>query len=311
MRIHFDNVNLSSSSGPNSFAQRLRNYLIEEGHRVDLDNGIDSDISLVFIEHSGSTLAKKVVQRLDGIWFSPQEFETKNIRIKKLYNSANYVVWQSEFDKKMTEKWWGNRSGSVIRNGISITDNLDIKLQSQIDALKKKHEKIFVCSANWHSQKRLKDNIGLFNHLKEKYPTSCLIVMGSNGNASIKDVYITGSLTHEHCIQIFKNCDWMLHLAWLDHCPNTVIEAISCGVPVICSEEGGTKEIVGEYGIILKENLKYDFELTNYDSPPRIDLKQINGLLPEKSSLGCPPNLSIKNSAEKYLRVFKNLLEDE
>jgi len=307
MIVHFDNVNLSSSSGPNSFAQRLKKSLEEKGHKVSDRGGDRCDVSLVFIEPSGSPLAKKVVQRLDGIWFAPNEFEVKNVGIKSLYQKAHHVVWQSEFDKNMTEKWWGKRSGSVIRNGIKVLDVSDKNLQEQIDSLKTKHEKIFVCSANWHPQKRLNSNVDLFKHLKKKYPTACLIVMGSNGFVIEKDVYVTGSLKHDQCLQIFKNCDWMIHLAWLDHCPNTVVEAISCGTPVICSEDGGTRELVRDYGVVLKEKSKYNFELSYYDAPPEIDVTQVEDL-PPRHSLGKTVDFSIEESSRRYLEVFSALM---
>lgn len=309
MIIHFDNVNFTSNSGPNSFAQRLKKSLQEKGHKVLDKDGLHCDVSLIFIEPSGRPLAKKIVQRLDGIWFSPNEFETKNTKIKSLYQRSHHVIWQSEFDKTMSEKWWGKKAGSVIKNGISAEHVSDKNLQAQLDILRSKHEKIFVCSANWHPQKRLNSNVKLFKHLKGKYPTSCLIVMGNNGFVREKDVYVTGSLSHDQCLQIFKNCDWMLHLAWLDHCPNTVVEAISCDVPVICSEDGGTKEIVGDYGIILKEKNKYNFELAYYDSPPEIPITQVEDL-PEKSSLKKNTDLSIEECTRRYIEVFSSLTQD-
>jgi glycosyltransferase involved in cell wall biosynthesis len=39
----------------------------------------------------------------------------------------------------------------------------------------------------------------------------------------------------------------------LDPCPNTVIEAIMCGVPVCYNENGGTKELVKDCGLVLND----------------------------------------------------------
>lgn len=310
MIIHFDNVNLSSRSGPNSFAKRLQKKLLQLGHKV-VDTAIDADVSLVFIEPSGAKLAKKVVQRLDGIWFAPHEFENNNVRIKWLYERADHVILQSEFDKTMTTKWWGlPKKHSVIKNGIDKEVSVDSRLQESLNNLKIKHEKIFVASANWHPQKRLQENVKLFHKLKKEfYPTACLIVMGSNANINGEDIYLTGNIAHEHCIQILHHADWMLHLAWLDHCPNTVIEALSCNVPVICSEDGGTKELVQEYGLILKEIKQYNFQLTDYDNPPSLNIENLRiPKLPERTSLGCAPNVSITLTAENYCNVFESLL---
>ena len=61
MKIHFDNVNFSSRSGPNSFALRLAKELTRLGHQISLDC-ISCDLSLVFIEPSVSPLSKKIFQ---------------------------------------------------------------------------------------------------------------------------------------------------------------------------------------------------------------------------------------------------------
>jgi hypothetical protein len=102
MKVHFDGVNFNSLSGPNTFAGRLARGLFESGHEVTLSVA-EADVSLVFIERSGAPLAKKVVQRLDGVWFKPEEFHTKNSNIKALYGAADAVVFQSEFDRNFVE----------------------------------------------------------------------------------------------------------------------------------------------------------------------------------------------------------------
>jgi glycosyltransferase involved in cell wall biosynthesis len=56
--------------------------------------------------------------------------------------------------------------------------------------------------------------------------------------------------------KVFAVADWMIHLAWADHCPNVVVEALSQGTPIICGEVGGTKEMIahGAYGVVLKDD---------------------------------------------------------
>ena len=96
--------------------------------------------------------------------------------------------------------------------------------------------------------------------------------------------------------------DWMIHLAWLDHCPNVVVEALSQRTPVICTESGGTKELVGNRGLIIPEITKYNFELCDYDCPPKLDLSSID--LPEIDILNLE-DLRIENVANKYLKALR------
>lgn len=305
MKIHFDNANLRSTTGPNSFASRLAKELFNTGHTV-VDKGGDADVSLVFIEPSGQQLARRVVQRLDGIWFKPDEFATRNAKIKALYHVADAVIWQSEFDRGMTNHWWDYpRSGRVIHNGI---EHKQPPENSAMKRLRTAYNKVFVAASNWHPQKRLRSNVEMFFHLKNSFPNSCLIVMGMNPDCYVPnpDIYYTGSLAHEDCLSVYAVADWMLHLAWLDHCPNVVIEALSQNVPVICAASGGTPELVKQFGIVVAEQKPYAFELADYDAPPTIDVTSVL-MLPDRTTLGPHIDINISSVAKKYIEVFESL----
>lgn len=308
MKIHFDNVNFSAKTGPNVFANRLARKLIESGHDV-LESSNNADLSLVFIEPSGSPLAPKVIQRLDGIWFKPDEFHNKNKKIFDLYAKADYVIFQSLFDHKMITKWWGGKSHSkIIGNGIDLEPVKAITIP-ELAKIRASYEHVFVCSSNWHPQKRLRSNLQLFDHLRKiGYSKSCLFVLGNNPDVMTSDphVFYAGSQPYEVYSQIFAISNWMLHLAWADHCPNVVIESLSQGTPVICSKIGGTRELVNEFGLILTED-DYHYELYDYDKPPSIDVTQVK-FLPKKEELGPSIDIDIKNIVNQYIDTFQFVL---
>jgi len=274
MKIHFSNVNFSSSSGPNTFAYRLAEQLTINGHNI-VDNKEFYDIFLCFIEPSSLPIPGcKIIHRLDGIWFKPEQFKTHNKNIKWAYDNSHRVIWQSNFDRKMTQKWWGNKLGRVIRNGINLKQNQEN--YPELSKIKLNHNRVFCCSANWHRQKRLKENIQFFK--KNSNKSDALIVLGNNPDFIVEDknIYYMGNKSHDFCLQVYNMSDWFIHLAWLDHCPNVVVEALSKKCPVICTDSGGTMELVGKNGIIIPETKKYNFELTDYDKPYDINIPKIN-----------------------------------
>ena len=304
LKIHFSNVNFNSTSGPNSFATRLARELVSRDHQlVEPSLSHTADAFLAFIEPSSQPPKNvRFLQRLDGIWFKPDQFESHNRLIKWSYENCDHVIWQSEFDKNMTTHHWGPRPGSVIRNGIEIKSQKIV--QPNLIEIRQKYEKVFVCSSSWHRQKRLKENINLFLSLKERYKSACLIVMGANPDFSTNDpdIFYTGNVPHSICLEVYAMADWMIHLAWLDHCPNVVVEALSQKTPVICTDSGGTHELVRDSGIIIPESTPYNFELCDYDSPPDIeissfDLKDINVETRE--------DLSIVAVADQYEKVLR------
>lgn len=274
MKIFFDNVNFSSRSGPNSFAFRLAENLNKKGHEICGSN--ECDIHLAFIEqqHQKNKNAK-LIQRLDGIWFKPEEFLEKNVGIKRTYDAATAVIWQTEFDKIMITKHWGDKRGSVIGNGIVIVETP--VTHPKLLEIKNRFKTIFVCAANWHRQKRLKENVELFLHIQNTNPNSCLFVCGGNPDYIIEHpaVFYFGDLSHDILMQVYAMSNWMIHLAWLDHFPNTVVEAISKGVPVIHTNSGGTREVVRKNGIEIIEQWDYDFSLLDYENPPKISYPKI------------------------------------
>lgn len=319
MKIYFDGVNFSSRSGPNSFGSRLAKALANRGHIIaDPD---DYDVAIVFIEATRYLNREKpYIHRLDGIWFKPGEFFVKNVGIKRTYDGASSIVFQSQFNRRQITGWWGEKDRTyVIHNGIdpedvktSRTTNVDIA------QLRQRYESIFVCSSNWHPQKRFNSNVALFEHVRKQCPFSCLLVLGNStpvndlkkfSNNVVNNVYVAGNLTHDVCLKIYAEADWMFHLAWLDHCPNVVCEALACGTPVICPSDGGTRELVGDHGIIVPENISYDYELADYDNPPSIDVTQVKNLPPisELAKLESMERVDINVVAQKYEKALVEL----
>jgi glycosyltransferase involved in cell wall biosynthesis len=315
VKIHLDGVNMRAPTGPNTFANRLAKKLFEMGHTCELE-GASADVSLVFIEPSGAPLAKRVVQRLDGIWFKPHEFHTKNKEIQTQFYNADAVVFQSEFDKHFVEKWWGKSDNSwrpqvVIGNGIEINPLKGLSIPKLLE-IRTTYDQVYVCSSNWHAQKRLEANVRLFHHLRKTHPNSCLFVMGDHPDyrATGPNVFYTGTVGPEVYMQVYSIANWMLHLAWADHCPNVVVEALSQGCPVACSEVGGTKELIynGAYGAVFKEQ-PYDYELYDYDNPPALDVEQFKDL-PTRQELdytGIADMININVIAKQYIELFEKV----
>ena len=47
-------------------------------------------------------------------------------------------------------------------------------------------------------------------------------------------------------VEIYQSSDVYLTTKYLDPCPNSVIEAMACGLPIIYSNSGGIPELVGD-----------------------------------------------------------------
>ena len=300
MNILFENVNFESSSGPNGFATKLNNELATLGHDVsDIKSlSFEPDIQLSFI--SSNFRIAPIVQRLDGIYFNiDQDFKQLNSTIRSTYEKCEAVIFQTNFNKMLIESWFGIHDNSyIIRNGTP----LDIV--SAIPALESSHlsgyENIWTCASSWRPHKRLSENIRYF--LEFSSDKDCLVIAGENPDKFAHPrVYYAGHLNWIDLISLFKISDYFLHLSWLDHCPNVVIDARACGCHIVCSSAGGTKEICGINSSIVQED-EWDYSPIKLYSPPKMDFTNIkNGDYESK--------ISMKDVAEKYCIVFKDVLE--
>ncbi len=270
MNIHLHNVNLQYSSGPNSFAQKLVKYSQHNG--IVFDASIKPDAHLCFIETSKTSFEAPMFQRLDGIYFNTRsDYKQQNSNIRRTYEMADGVVFQSDFNRQLITKYFGVHSNSTI-----IHNGADLEMIESIDALDNsiinEYENVWCCASHWRPHKRLDENIRYFT--EHAGPRDCLVVAGkTNYGNSHPRVFFTGDLPHNTLICLYKRAKYFIHLAWLDHCPNVVVDARASGCQIICSSAGGTKEIAGMDAVIVQEN-EWDFEPLDLYSPPRLDFSR-------------------------------------
>ena len=269
MKIRFENVNFNSNSGPNSFGKKLKKYLELSGNKICWS---DYDSVLCFIETNNLFEDKKLFQRLDGIYFNSQfDYNKQNENILKTYRRADGVVFQSAFNKELTERYFGeHKNSTIIHNGA------DVELINKILPIKNKtldkYDNIWTCAASWRPHKRLKDNIEYF--LEHQEGNSCLVIAGKPDYIITEpNIFYVGNIEYEKLLSLYKRSKYFLHLAWLDHCPNVVIDARASGCKIVCSSAGGTREIAGLDATIIMED-EWDYKPTRLYSPPKMDFSK-------------------------------------
>ena len=304
MKIYFDNINTRSSSGPNGFAKKLiaemgKDNKIYTSVPELVKDSVIPDAQLSFI--STSNRLAPVVQRLDGIYFnSAQDFQYLNSQIEKTYNESEAVIFQSNFNKKLTESFFGVRDNSFV-----ISNGTNISLISEIVKFKNekidKFKKVWLCASSWRPHKRLKENVRYF--LEKSGPEDCLVIAGENPDFAISDkrIFYAGHVSWEVLIALMKRSDYFLHLAWLDHCPNVVVDARACGSHIVCSSSGGTKEIAGINSTVIEED-DWDFSPVELYNPPPMDFSR-------SSSGNFESEIDIIQTSESYFKVLESVLK--
>lgn len=307
MRVFCHNFNYESNSGPNKFTRQMLRCLAKDKKITLSKNQDDSDVEFSLIQMMCEK-KKPMILRLDGIYFnSEQDYENQNLPIKYAYDQSDAVVFQSNFNKKLTEKWFGVHSNSsVIHNGADL-DFINSVHNDRFDTSIDRSTEVWSCASSWRPHKRLGENLRYFH---EKSPKNSIMIVAGN-NACIKTlreyneitngrVYYLGELDYYHLISLYKRSSTFVHLSYLDHCPNVVVDAQASGCKIICSSTGGTKEIV-KNGEIISEK-EWDFSPTKLYDPPSMDFSNY-WIKSSEEDLH-----SIQNASDMYFEKMRSII---
>jgi len=288
--------NLSpSGGGPHIFCERLKNELI----RMGLEYGERSINHLNIISGSPQT-GKNNLLRLDGLYFNKSHPE--NQPIFSAYNSFDHIIFQGKFCRDQYEAFTGiKKPHSIIRNGVP-----DSFFDSHSPAFESDYPKVLIASASWRRHKRIEEVVEAFKSPRLK--DIMLVILGGCSGPDLPNICYLPKINPEDLPGFYQAADAMIHLSWLDWCPNTVVEGLASGLPVLCSHNGGTKELVKEDGIVLK--LEEDYEIgsaLDLYNPPKVDINIIiEGILKiiEMPKIKERKDLKIENIATQYSGVF-------
>lgn len=265
MNVHLHNVNLNSSSGPNSFGQKLIKYMSELG--VEFDRRGSADANLCFI--SSPRDYSRLFQRLDGIYFNTDfDYDSQNTPILNTYKNAYGAIFQSNFNKRLVTSFFGKHSHSVVIHNGADLDTISNVQPAEISC----EGDVWCCCSSWRPHKRLDENVRYF---LEHSSSGDLLVVAGNTDNKVDDsrIIYVGNRSQNELYSIYKSSKYFLHLAWLDHCPNVVCDARGCGCQIICSSSGGTQEIAGDDAIIIEED-EWDFKPVKLYNPPALDFSR-------------------------------------
>jgi len=265
MKIYIPNVDLNKIGGGWTFT---RNF-IDLASEYMVDNIHDADIMFV----TGATLVKrleidfakkynkKVVLRVDGI---PEDWRNRGTgwsRLRDFGQLADLVVFQSHFTQKTTGRLIGRASdGVVIYNGV---DTRTFHENSAMDIRSLHRDVLYINYRKGENNKRVEEVIERFrihklDHVKDtitfvgNYPKKQFLWDGKNWDFGLLDqekgtdwLYVGIISDRVELATIMRGHKYIAFPSFADPCPNTLIEAMSCGCePLWLNDYGGQHDIV-------------------------------------------------------------------
>lgn len=268
-RIFFGGARSGDSGGPLVKVKRLKQAFDEYYLRYNL----------VYILSNASYLpcaAYKAIRKRgipivfnqNGVFYPAWyhgDWQRENRHMACPYHLADYVFYQSEFCRKAADKFLGEREGpgEVLYNAV------DTEYFSPGNSSSNDRERGFVFlltgRIQYHLFYRIETTLRGLAMAREKGLNAGLVIGGGLDARTINashsliqelrldgQVTLTGSYTQREAPQIYRGAHAYIMTKHNDPCPNAVIEALSCGLPVIYSNTGGVPELVGnDAGVAL------------------------------------------------------------
>lgn len=248
-----------SHGGPGSFQSRLENSLKPLGWSVVYpeDNILPSVVLVVGGTKKHKWLKKckksgvRIVHRLDGMnWLHRVKkmplkqkilAEVRNRMTAKIRRKwADHIIYQSSFVKE----WWENVEGSIKVGDSIIPNAVDLnvfKPQESCKPLK------LICVEGTIDYSPFA--LDILDFLAGAFPKLDVEIYGNIEDKSLIDKFpelnFKGSISRDQIHQVYNNGIY-ISLDVNAACPNTVIEALASGLPVVGYDTGALKELIGQ-----------------------------------------------------------------
>ncbi|MBN1452360.1 MAG: glycosyltransferase family 4 protein [Anaerolineales bacterium] len=267
-----------STGGMASFRAKFEDGLRKRGMEVTHNPDEDADALLVIggTRHllplwRAKRRGIRIVQRLDGVnWVQRVRWsglryslraEYGNILLALIRNKlADRVVYQSEFIRSWWEDWYGvaRVPGNVILNGVDLDVYMPVGQNAKVPRrgiLSYSPYRILVVEGSLAGglDTGLQAAAQLAEILSADFPVELTIagkVDARTKNRLEKESKIPlrflGVISHEQIPELMRSSHLLFSAEINPPCPNSVIEALACGLPVVGFDTGSLRELVGE-----------------------------------------------------------------
>jgi glycosyltransferase involved in cell wall biosynthesis len=313
-----------SVGGPLVKIKRLQEYFPQYAFKYNLVYALSNapylpSMAVDWLKHKNIP----IVLNQNGVfypgWYSG-DYRKKNAIMADLYHRAEYVFWQSEFCRRSADRFLGTRKGlgEVLFNAVDLKHFSPLRgtpdrpfnflLTGKINRSLNYRVETAIAGLALARDAGMDVELTISGWLED--PNEVQVMAKSHGIS--RHVKITGSYSQDEAPFVYQASHAYIMTKHLDPCPNTVIEALACGLPVLYSSSGGVPELVGEdAGIGLK--VPEDWERVRVPDPAAIatGMSQIvanHGTMSQAARKRAIDHFDIREWTHRHHAVFKQLL---
>ena len=339
-QILFNSVNKSSKNIPKVFyagsrkgdkggpmvkIKKLKNFFPEYQTKFNIVYLLSNSS---FLTPSSINLIKRrslpIVLNQNGVfypaWFDG-DWKRENSKMSHIYHAADYVLWQSSFCKKASEKFLGRRKGAgeILYNAV---DTSFFKPNKYLNNLRF----TFLITGNIRkkSNYRISSVLYALKEIIKEDKDICLTISGYIEDKKYffseidqldlaENVNFLKTYTQKEAPKIYQHSDAYITMSYQDNCPTAVIEAMACGLPILFSSSGGIPELVDKnsgIGLEVSENwnvTKIPEKYAIVEGMKKVIENKI--IMSEASRYRASQLFDIKKWTIKHKLIFEKLLE--
>jgi len=261
-RVQYGGAITGDVGGPLVKVKRLTEFFPEERLRYNLVYALSNapylpNLALALLKRRGIP----IVHNQNGVfypaWYSG-DWKAENARMARTYHQADYVFWQSEFCRRASNLFLGSRNGpgEILYNAVDtkrfvpreapldgpviflMTGKMDLHLYYRVE------------NALLGFAAAVASGLDARLHLAGwMAPMAEMRARTSVARLGIAErVVFLGRYTQSEAPEIYRGAHVYVSTKHNDACPNAVIEAMACGLPIVYSASGGVPELVGDAG---------------------------------------------------------------
>lgn len=256
-KLYYASAKRSDIGGPYIKIKKLDNFFPEHKFKFNIVYLLSNK---PYINSLSINLIKKkkvlLVLNQNGVFYPSWykgDWKKENLIMSKIYHASDYVLWQSKFCKKASDYFLGKRygKGEILYNAVD-TKKFSPKKNNVGNIFKLLITGNFRKQNNYRIQivlESIKEIIKVNNYIHlyiAGYIEDKAFFLVEIERLNIKN-YVTflGKYSQKDAPLIYQKADLYITMSYQDNCPSAVLEAMSCGLPVLYSSTGGTPELVG------------------------------------------------------------------
>jgi len=255
LKIYYGGSKSGNIGGPHVKIQKLKREFPENTSGFNLVYLLSNNS--YFTKTSLNILKRRkipIILNQNGVyyksWFKGN-YLARNESMANGYHLADYVFWQSKFCRKTSDKFLGERSG----DGEILYNSVDTNLFTPEFKNKKIFTFLITGNINKNNSYRIISVFKAIKKLRKSYKKFHLYIAGNVENKDFLElksnemriadkVNFIGRFNQFDAPKIYNLADAYITMTYKDNCPTAVLEAMSCGLPIVYSASGGIPELV-------------------------------------------------------------------